>query len=337
MAGTIVKSVLGLLPVLLFLGGLVLLDSFKLVRLARVLGAIGVGCAAAMLAMLVNSSSQAWLQTDFLTYSRSLAPFVEESLKALYLVYLLRAHRIGFMVDAAILGFAIGAGFALVENLFYLYARPDAALSLWVIRGFGTAVMHGSATAIVGIVTKVLEDRREHERAYLVLPGLLVAVGIHWFYNHFFFSPGLSTVVILLGLPLLMVLVFRRSEDSTRHWLGVGFDTDRELLEMITTGTLGETRIGRYLHSLQDRFPPPVMVDMLCLLRLQLELAISAKGLLMMREAGFRVEPGPEVREKFQEMHFLQRSVGRTGILALRPFLHVRGRDLWQLHMLGGK
>ena len=42
------------------------------------------------------------------------------SLKALIVVVLIRTHRIGFLVDAAILGFAVGTGFALVENLYYL-------------------------------------------------------------------------------------------------------------------------------------------------------------------------------------------------------------------------
>ncbi len=76
------------------------------------------------------------------------------------------------------------------------------------------------------------------------------------FYNHFFVSPIFSTLAILILLPMILVLVFNRSEKVTRNWLGVGFDSDRELLEMITTGTLAETRIGTYLHSLETHFAP---------------------------------------------------------------------------------
>ena len=74
---------------------------------------------------------------------------------------------------------------------------------------------------------------------------------------------------------------------------------------------------------------------MLCLLRLHAELSIQAKGVLLMREAGFETEPDPEIREKLVELEFLEKSVGKTGMRALAPFLHWRTRDLWQLHMLG--
>jgi len=70
-----------------------------------------------------------------------------------------RSNRIGFLVDAAIYGFAIGAGFALVETVAYWNVLSTHTWSLWVVRGFGTAVMHGGATAICAIVGKALEER----------------------------------------------------------------------------------------------------------------------------------------------------------------------------------
>jgi len=79
------------------------------------------------------------------------------------------------------------------------------------------------------------------------------------------------------------------------------------------------------------------VVDMLCLLRLRLELSIQAKGMLLMREAGFPVEPDPEVKAKFEELRFLEHSIGPTGLLAMAPFFHFSDRDLWQYHMLGDR
>jgi len=75
---------------------------------------------------------------------------------------------------------------------------------------------------------------------------------------------------------------------------------------------------------------------MLCLLRLHLELSIGAKGLLLMREAGFRVGADPEVKEKFAELRYLEWSIGKTGKLTIEPFLHMSTRHLWQLYVLGG-
>jgi len=76
------------------------------------------------------------------------------------------------------------------------------------------------------------------------------------------------------------------------------------------------------------------MVDLVCYLRLYLELSIQAKGILLMRQAGFEAPVDPEVKEKFEELRQLEKNIGATGKLALLPFLHTSTRDLWQLHML---
>ncbi len=312
------------------------LDSYKLIHLRTVMATILVGCAAAALAMLGNSWCAETLHLNRVILTRYISPPLEETLKAAFLIFLLRTNKVGFMVDAAIRGFAIGAGFALLENLYYLYLRPDADLYLWVVRGFGTAMMHGGTTAIVGILSKHLAERYPDRGLAVFLPGLAAAVIIHSLFNHFFLTPLISTVIVLLALPTLTTVVFRESEKATQNWLGVGFDSDRSLLEMITSGTLLDNRIGQYLQTLQDRFPGETVADMLCYLRVHLELSIRAKGLLLMREAGFELPPDPEVKAQFQELGYLEKSIGRTGQLALHPFLHTRTKDLWQMNMLSG-
>jgi RsiW-degrading membrane proteinase PrsW (M82 family) len=323
-----------LLPVLAFLAVLVTLDSYKLIRFRSILVTILAGCGAALAAMLANTSLFSALPLAPAQYSRYVSPVIEELLKAIFMIALLRANKVGFMVDAAIRGFAIGAGFALVENIYYYVERPDAELYLWVIRGFGTAIMHGGTTAILGITARYIADRSPSAGLAATLPGLAIAIVFHSLFNHFFLAPLLSTVLVLIILPALILVVFRASELGTRKWLGIGFDSDRELLEMITTGILAETRIGRYLQSLQDRFPGETVADMLCYLRLHLELSVNAKGLLLMREAGFEPPPDPEARGHFDELRYLEKSIGPTGMLALHPFLHTRKRDLWQIAML---
>ena len=53
---------------------------------------------------------------------------------------LIRRGAIGFPVDAAHLGFAVGTGFALVENLALPARAGDAGIrSCGCVRGFGTA------------------------------------------------------------------------------------------------------------------------------------------------------------------------------------------------------
>jgi hypothetical protein len=239
------------------------------------------------------------------------------------------------MVDAAIYGFALGTGFALVENIYYLQEFKDAGIPLWVIRGLGTAIMHGSTMAIFSMVSKNLADRFESTSLIYFGPGLLGAVAIHSFYNNAFIHPLLTTAILIGVLPLGVMAVFNRSEKATRKWMGIGFDTDMELLEQILHGEIHQTRIGHYLESLRARFPAMVVGDMLCFLQIHLELSVRAKGILMAREAGIAIEVDDTTRANLEELKFLEKSVGPTGMLALHPFLNMTSQDLWQLYMLG--
>ena len=59
---------------------------------------------------------------------------VEESLKGALVIYLIVRRRIGFFVDAAIAGFAVGAGFATLENAYYaLELGPSHWDSGWCV------------------------------------------------------------------------------------------------------------------------------------------------------------------------------------------------------------
>jgi hypothetical protein len=161
-----------------------------------------------------------------------------------------------------------------------------------------------------------------------------VAALLHSMYNHFLLQPLIATGLILLIFPWISVAVFERSERATKEWLGTGFDLDQELLLAVRAGQVAATPVGRYLGSLRSRFAPEVIVDMLCLLRLRAELGIRAKGILMMREAGFEPQPDPAVRSSFEELRYLERSIGPTGMLSLHPFLHTSTQDLWQLNVV---
>jgi RsiW-degrading membrane proteinase PrsW (M82 family) len=324
------RPALGLAPVVCFLAALVLLDSYKLVRLRAVVAVVAAGMLVAGVAYWINGLLLE--RIEFSVYTRYVAPVIEELLKALVIVALIRAHRIGFLVDAAIYGFAVGTGFAVVENLDYLALAPHAGLGTWLVRGFGTAIMHGGATAIFAVMGLAMLERR---RRLGFIPGLGIAIVLHSVFNHFFFSPLASTLGIAIVLPLLLNAVFARSEAAVGDWLGRGFDADAEMLELINSGRLSDSPVGRYLHALKDRFQGLVVADLLAYLRLYTELALRAKGVLMMRESGFDAPVDEATKEKFAELRYLEKSVGKTGLLAIQPMLHMSHKDLWQLYMLG--
>jgi len=328
-----IRILVSLLPVVVFLLVLNYLDSFQLVRPRELVAALIIGIAVAVVSLAVNDSFMHATGWKRAMITRYVAPPVEETLKAAWLAWLIARRRIGFMVDAAIVGFAVGAGFALVENVYYIRVLETHNIVVWIVRGLGTAVMHGGMTAIYGIITRTLVDRRDG-RWTAYVPALALVILVHSLFNHFLLSPVLSTILLHITLPAILIVAFWESERATRHWLGRQMDVDAELLEIMNSGTMGDSRIGRYVTELGRQFEPAVVVDMLCYLRIRTELAISAKGILMMKEAGFKPAVPDGTREKFTELKHLEKSIGVTGRLAMKPLLHQSTHDLWQLYQL---
>lgn len=327
-------AVVGLVPVLLFLALLVVLDSFKLVKTSAVAMAIGAGAAAALLSIPVTQALESALQLSPSALVRYAGPIIEESLKLVLIGLLLKQKRIGFPVDAAVLGFAVGAGFALVENIVYLRALGDASLMIWLVRGLGTAILHGGTTSIAAMVAKILSESSPDKLARPLAAGWVGAVVLHSAYNHLLLPAVASTLLLLIVFPLLILLVCQWSEAATREWVGAGLDLDVELLNLISSDAFGYTRFGTYLEELRGRFPGPVVVDMFCMLKLELELSAQAKGLLIAKNAGLKMEPHTDVAAGLAELRALRSSIGTTGMLALTP-LHVTShRDEWHRYLV---
>lgn len=323
-----------LIPVVSFVAALQLMDSYKLVPPTRILAAIVAGGAAAGICYLINSSAFTLFRNHSDAYASVGAPITEEIAKACWWIFLIATARVAFMVDAAICAFAVGAGFALVENIFYLHVLGGNAIGVFLLRGLGTAMMHGGVAAIAAMLSILLSERRAWRGFRLFAPGLLSAIVIHSLFNQGLVTPLASTLITLLALPVLLTVIFLWSEDSMRRWLGDKLDKDIELLNLIATGELGRTRSGKYLQSLPEAFPPEMRGDMLCMLQLTLELSVRAKGDLLLREAGFDVPPDPETEAHFEELAYLQKSIGRTGLRAIAPLLSKTPRDLWEMHRL---
>jgi RsiW-degrading membrane proteinase PrsW (M82 family) len=327
------EVVAALLPVVAFLLLLMLFDSFKLVHKSQLILALGSGALVAVAASWLH----AWLFESFgfgvPAFARYVAPVTEETLKTACLVYPLLRRQIGFLVDAAIVGFGIGTGFALVENVEYLRSLQDVSFWVWIARGFGTALMHGTTTTIVALAAKSLTDRQRPLMLALA-PGWAAAIVLHSTFNHALVSPILAAAMLVLVLPLAVIVVFSRSERKTREWMGEGLDLDVELLQLVRSSAFSGTRLGRYLAELRSRFPGPVVADMFCLLQLDLELSIRVKGMLMARDAGLEVPVDDTVRARLSERTYLEKAIGRTGLMALRPLQVTGDRDQWHRYLL---
>jgi RsiW-degrading membrane proteinase PrsW (M82 family) len=322
-----------LLPVVVFLAALYLMDSFKLVPMRHVVLTLAAGAISALFVLWFHRllPLDGWPPE---VVSRYIAPLTEEAAKALIVLLLIARGRVGFLVDAAVMGFAIGAGFSLVENVLYLKALPHATVWLFLVRGLGTAMLHGATTAIVAMVARARIDRRGRGLVVALLPGYALAVVIHSASNHLLLQPVAQTLIVLMILPAIVIWVFDRSERATREWVSAGLDLDLEVLQLIVSEHFNVTRFGRYLEELRARFPGPVVADMYCLLRLELELSVQAKALVMARGAGLELPADADLDAALAERSYLHRSIGATGLLALKPLQVTTHRDQWHRHLL---
>lgn len=329
-----INGSLGFMPVLFFLLGLQFLDSFKLVRFRVIFLMLLTGTLLAALTYLLNGLLLNWSGLEFVHYSRYAAPVLEEFLKAAVILYLCLSHRVGFLVDAAIVGFALGAGFAVAENMHYWYTLEDAGVAVWVVRGFGTAIMHGGVSSIFAILTIAIHESRGGSFLLSAGPGLVTAIVVHSIFNHFLLTPVLSALLVVVLLPPLLILVFQRSARSLHDWMELDFDADAELIQQLDSGDFETTKVGRYLQELRAYYDERVVRDMLCYLRIYTELSMYAKGMMVMRKHGVEPPMDDSVEPRFEEMRLLEKSIGRAGLYALQPFLDVNRRDLWHLNVL---
>jgi hypothetical protein len=168
-------------------------------------------------------------------------------------------------------------------------------------------------------------------------PWWVAAVVIHGAFNRRLLPPVAQMLLLLVLLPLIVLLVFDRSERATREWIGAGLDLDLELLQLINSEDFAYTRFGRYLQELRARMPKLVVADMFCLLRLELELAVQAKAFLIAREAGLDLPVSDDLEATLAERRYLHQSIGKAGLLALKPLQVTSHRDKWHRHLLQGR
>ena len=329
-----VKALIALLPVLVMLAALYWLDSHRLVAGRLMAWVLFAGALAALVSYAAGYWGVEVAGLGASDYALYVAPALEEVMKALLMVVLFRTNRVGFTVDAAILGFAVGAGFSVVENALYLLDVSQANHGTWIVRGFGTAIMHGGSTAIFSLAAQRATERHMHMNPAYYLPGLVVAILLHSMFNHFPVSAISATVVNLLILSILFLLLFERGAVEIHNFLEVDFTAHKRLLKQIEGGDLSGCEAGRFIGDLQQTLSGPAVEDMIEYLRLHTELILEMERILLARENDTHVEIDERTRHKLLQMHKLENRIGKAAMHTLQPHLHFSRQELWEIHIL---
>jgi hypothetical protein len=310
------------------------LDSFKLVRFGFVLQMLVVGALLAGVSYLINGAISSGFHVGISDYTRFVAPTVEELLKASALVVLFWMNRIGFRVDAAIIGFAIGTGFSMAENAYLLHVLTQANVTVWIFRGFGTAMMHGGATAIFAIMAQTLIEKEPKLGPLDLLPGLAVAIFLHTAFNYYPHQILLNTAASFIVLPAILLMIFAKSEEQIHTWLLSDYETHQHLLFEIESGEFVNDEAGRFITNLAKRFGDTAAADMFEYVKLHTELVLRAESIDLTQERGGRVTLTGADDAKFDRMHALERKIGRTALAALGPRLKFSRKELFEIHEL---
>ena len=109
-----------------------------------------VGICSAVFAAEVNGMLGYLIPLDMFDFTIRVTPITEEIIKAVPVLFF--AKEISDKKESLItVSLAVGIGFAIMENTYILTQNIGSVSLLWAImRGFGTGIMHGMCTFLVG-------------------------------------------------------------------------------------------------------------------------------------------------------------------------------------------
>ena len=327
-----------LIPVLVMLGLFVWLDAFALMNLKEVLMLLVLGGLAAVAAYPVSGRLLDTLPIGFSLYSRFVAPWIEEAIKALIMVVLFRLNRIGYKLDAVISGFAIGAGFSVVENVLYLTIFPQYGTGTWLVRGFGTAIMHGTTLAVLAAITHEFAERENREAAgdfkfnlFWFVPGYGVAVALHMTFNQFPDQPLLAMTGAIVVAPVVLIAILSVGTAEAQRWLAAECAEHGAQLDALRAGRWPDGPAGRKIAALAARLSVEKAKRVRRYWELQAWLITQAEQVMIEEAEGDAAFDANEVRSAFAELEGLKHAIGRSTGTELHALLPFSRNDYWEV------
>ena len=166
-----------------------------------------IGIFISVFAAEINGVLRAWLLMDSFEFTIIVTPITEEILKARpILIYaMLVSDKRETLFTASM---AVGIGFAVLENAFYLLNDPSFNMMDAIIRAFGTGLMHGMCTLLVGVGISFAKKR---SKIFVVGTFALLSTAItyHGIYNMLVQSPYEIVGFLLPILTYIPFLIWR--------------------------------------------------------------------------------------------------------------------------------
>lgn len=192
-------------------------EPFKDLFITFLYGGIGVIIIAIIATVSINwlvSVRFALIPKDSRLETMLIAPVIEETLKAVFLIIALRKRPFDSYLDGFVYGAAAGFGFAMTENFLYFIAGSQSAsgwVTIVIIRSLFSATMHGIATGFFGLCYAMYRFSTYKVRRVFPAIGWTVALIIHAGWNTGVSSEDtvLLSFLFVIVAVLLSVAVFR--------------------------------------------------------------------------------------------------------------------------------
>ncbi|MBN2550491.1 MAG: PrsW family intramembrane metalloprotease [Anaerolineales bacterium] len=295
------------------------------------------GALAFVAAYLLHTALVRLAGVNFPTLTRYIAPFSEEILKALILVWLVRQRNFTYFVDGAVYGFAVGIGFAVLENYNYILSRESAALTVAIGRTLSSNLVHAVSSAAVGVTLGLGRfQRARFQRSLYLVGGLLIAAVIHGGYNSMLVMmssrPGMVFLYAVLagfsGTGLIMILI-QRGLAEERQWIAETLGTFERITSHEARAVDQLAEINVVLTPLIERFGKNKAALIAQCLVVQARLGIYRKTLAKLPEEQMRREAEIRITELLKEMEILRRKIGVYPMMYLRLTFSEKNRSTW--------
>lgn len=307
--------------------------SFRIVLLCVAWGII-----ATRLALLINTAVLDSGRVDPAMVIRVIAPVVEEMAKALIIFYLIFRPRFTYFVDGAIYGFAVGIGFAIVENYHYLSHNPDSPALLAVGRVTSTNLMHASTTAVAGIALALARfEPSGRRRALIGLAGLLAAILMHIAFNTFVtrFAGSVTALYVLaagcgIAGALGVALTIRVGLAQEKSWIEESLTASKRVAAGETSAVrqLGDADV--ILRPVAEHFGQRRADEVHALLKLQARLGILLQTSQRLPDGKQKRDTEDEIARLHREMDARRRSIGTYCMFYLRSISVDETGSIWE-------
>ena len=333
-----------LIPIIVYIIFIYKIDHFALISIKSLLLLALIGMLTALACFGL------FLLTDRVISGKSadiIHPVIEELVKSIPLLILAFRKRIAFFIDSVICGAAVGGGFSFLENTFYLVLGDSVDLSTGLFRGLEVALIHMGCSAIIaaGMMMAVRQIERKRSRTAMSWNDIIkttalfvAALAFHVFHNMFQFTPIMQFFWVLSVMIGMIAVVYFYDIDMTHRWLDKGLDMQINLLRSIEGGHLLNTPTGTFLESVKELFPPNVYFDIICYVRLLIELSVAAKTRFMLHEIGMDEPLEANKKElymsQFVELGELEKNIGPSAKMTIAPIVKLSPADTQALNNL---